>query len=128
MELHLNWTGDDLYIALEADTNGWVAVGVNSKRMNGAHILIGFVDGSNAVFTEQMGRGHGHRNTGETYVKEYEIKESGGMTTLEVRLAASDIITSGQRKLDMIFANGADDSLTMYHARTREGISVSLEN
>jgi hypothetical protein len=128
MKVHLNWNGGDLYVAIEAKTAGWVAVGLNAKKMDSAHILIGFVDGSNVVFKEQVGTGHAHRDTKTRYVDEYEMTESRGMTTMEARLPASDIISSGQKTLDLIFASGGDDSLTLYHSRNRQGVSVSLEN
>ena len=45
MILYLNWIKGTLYAAIMADTNGWVGIGLNAKKMDEADILIGFVKG-----------------------------------------------------------------------------------
>lgn len=126
--LYINWNGGKVYIALAAETKGWVGVGFGSSRMNGSHILIGYVDKGKPVFKEQGGKGNSHTDTDTKYVQSYKMKEEKGKTTLELAFNESDIIQSGQPKIDFIIAYGKKDSLTQYHVGTRVGFSVDIVN
>lgn len=125
MTLYANWRGDSLYLAVRADTEGWVAIGINAKVMDGAHIMIGFSDGGRTVFKEQIGSGNRHQDIPEELVQDFAIVESGGQTSMEVELEAVDAL-SGKDSLDVIVGYGKDNSLTMYHGRSRAGFSIPL--
>lgn len=125
MDLFLNWTQSKVYVAVVAETEGWIGVGFGSLKMNNAHILIGFVDNGKAVLKEQKGKGRSHRDTKTLYVQSFEMKETFGNTTLELEFKEEDVITPGQKSLGMIIAFGAGDSFTMYHS-SRKGFSIDI--
>jgi DOMON domain len=119
LTLYASRTPTTLYLAVVANTAGWVGVGLGSPRMDGADIFMGFVRGGKAIFKPQVGRGHSHRDAPKevkTAVESYALRERGGKTTLEVALKASAYIRRGQPSLDMIFAMGDRPSFTMYHS------------
>ena len=126
--LYINWRDGKVYLAVEANTKGWVGVGFGSTMMNNSHILIGYVDKGKPVFKEQVGKGKSHTDTGTKHVQSYKMKEEKGKTTLELVFNKGDIIQSGQQKIDFIIAYGKKDSLTQYHGGTRDGFSVAIVN
>lgn len=124
--LYLNWNGDKVYIGVTVETEGWIGVGINSSQMNDSHIHIGFVDRGRVVFKEQSGKGKSHKDTNVNYVKDFEMKEESGNTTMELEYNQNDIIKSGQKKLELIMAYGKKDALTQYHGNTRKGITIDI--
>jgi hypothetical protein len=59
----LKWkvNGTNLDCKLSADTTGWVAAGFNSQgKMDGANIILGYVNGGGAVIADMHGVGHTH--------------------------------------------------------------------
>jgi hypothetical protein len=127
IKLYLNWTQGKLYAAILVDTNGWVAIGFNSQKMNDADILIGFVRGGETSFKEQAGAGHKHRDKDLPYLKSFSLKESGGKTTLEVELLDNGVIKRGQKTLPIIVAFGDADSFSSYH-RMKKSLNIALKN
>jgi hypothetical protein len=125
MTLYANWRGESLYLALQAGTGGWVAIGINARIMDGAHIMIGFSDGGRTVFKEQVGSGHSHRDTGNELVRDHAVTESGGRTSMEVELRAMDVL-AGRDSLDVVTGYGERDSLSMYHGKNRSGFSIPV--
>ena len=113
-------TADTLYLGVVGDTDGWVAVGVGSKKMDGDAIFIGFVDTDGKVnFKTEMGKGHklvDASSDASASVISSAMKQEGGKTSLKVALKASDFIKQGQSSLDVIFAIGKDRSFTRYHS------------
>jgi len=95
-DVHLWWRNDAqyLYVAFEAKTNGWVAVGLDPEtRMKGANFIIGMVSGGqakavDAYGTAEMGASHppdedlGGRND---IVASAGVQE-GGVTRFEVQI------------------------------------------
>jgi hypothetical protein len=130
MQLYLSRTSDTLFIAAVGDTKGWIAVGLNSARMDGSTIFMGFVgEDGKAQFKVQTGSGHRHSDPNDQAVlnsiTSYAIKEAGGKTTLELALKAASFLKSGQEALDTIYAIGAQKSFSPYHI-FRGSLKVSL--
>ncbi len=120
MQVYLSRTADALYVAAVGSTSGWIAVGLDSQKMQGATIFMGFVGEDGKVqFKPQAGAGHAHANVTDKTIPDsvlsYAIKEKGGKTTLEVALKADRYIKAGQGSLDMIFAIGPAKSFSPYH-------------
>jgi hypothetical protein len=122
-------TADTLSLAVVGKTGGWVAVGLGSPKMNGSTIFMGFVGSDGKVqFKPQLGSGHMHANApGEVdkTVVAYAIKETGGVTTLEIALKTDAYLAKGQPSLDLIFAIGADKSFAGMHTY-RGALSLKL--
>jgi hypothetical protein len=111
----LSRTVDTLYVAVSADTKGWVAVGFGSLKMDGALMLIGFVgtDGK-AQLKLQKGAGHSHGDIESDALIQFAMKEQGGKTVFEAALKASSIIGKDAKSLPMIWAFGGGDNFTSF--------------
>jgi hypothetical protein len=122
-------TADTLFLAVAGRTAGWVAVGTGSQRMDGATIFIGFVDKDGKVqLKPQVGQGHSHSDTAQAVadtVAASAMRESGGVTTLEIALKSSAYVATGQDSLSLILAVGPDDSFSPRHS-FRTALSVPL--
>ena len=118
--LYASRTADTLYLGVVGDTDGWVAVGLGSKKMDGDPIFIGFVDSDGKVnIKTQMGKGHklvDASSDASASVISSAMKQEGGKTDLKVALKASDFIKQGQSSLDVIFAIGKERNFTRYHS------------
>jgi hypothetical protein len=108
-------TADKVFLAVTAPTTGWVAVGLDSDRMNGAKLFLGYMAGGKPYFSQQIGAGHRHSPASELQVQE-AIGEAGGTTTLETAFKASEVIAQGQKELLVLAAYGEDDNFSAYHA------------
>ncbi|NCB01537.1 MAG: hypothetical protein EOM67_05120 [Spirochaetia bacterium] len=111
----LSNNGKLLHFALEAPTSGWVSVGLDSKRMNGAHFIIGYDAMSTQVINEETGRGRSHSPSTVNILVESKIKELGGKTTLEFSVPAS-LYESGS-ELNIIVSYGNQDNIRSKHSR-----------
>jgi hypothetical protein len=127
--LSLARTADRVYIALSAQTTGWVAVGTGTGRMDGSRIFIGFVKDGAVTFEEDLGRYHTHGAAPDAsdapFAAAHALTESGGRTTIEVELDAAKIIAAGATELRLIAAYGGQDSLSAYH-RFRTSLVIPL--
>jgi hypothetical protein len=129
LTLSASRSADTLYLAVTAKTDGWVAVGLGSLKMNGSMIFMGFVgtDGK-AQFKPQAGSGHAHKDASvsvsETVISS-AIKEADGVTTMEIALKAGAYVKSGQQALELILAVGEDKSFVPYHSY-RNSLSLKL--
>jgi len=125
-KLALLWTEDTLTIGVTAETKGWVAVGLGSRRMDKAIIFIGYTTQDQGQLKIQKGAGHSHGDMDSKVMTSYAIAEKGKGTTMEVALKASSFIAPDQTGLDLIVAFGGSDSFSGFH-RFRTPLSVSLQ-
>jgi hypothetical protein len=119
LTLYVNRTADALSVAVVGKTAGWVAFGLGSLRMDGATIFMGYVQPDGTVqLKPQAGQGHSHRDTTKDVqdtILASAMTESSGVTTLEVTLRPDTYVKSGQSVLDLIYAEGSDDSFQPKH-------------
>ncbi len=126
--LYFQRTSDALFIGVVGKTSGWVAVGLDSQRMDSAPIFIGFVVDGKAQFKTQIGSGHTHRDSDAEIagsVVSSAMKEEGGNTVLELELKSSPYISKDQKELQVIYAMGSSDVFTQQHS-TRGAMKVPL--
>lgn len=126
MTVYVTRTAEALFLGLTAQTRGWVALGFGSERMDGARLFIGTVTDGTASVSQQLGSGHGHRETSDNLPIDYAIVESSGRTTLELALRTSDVIAGGQTELQVLIAFGSTDKITAHHS-ARDHISFQLQ-
>ena len=123
-------SGDRLYVAATAETDGWVAVGLGSRRMNGARMMFSFVDEGEANFRLDAGRGHRHRPVRDqallAAILQTAVVETGDGTTMEVEAEAAAFIEDGQSTLEFIVAYGGADNFRSIHRFYNSG-QVDLE-
>ncbi len=111
----LSRTADTIYVAVSADTTGWVAVGFGSLKMDGALMLMGFVGSDGKAQAKlQKGSGHSHGDLASDALVQFAMKEQGGKTVLEAALKASSIIGKDAKSLPMIWAFGGGDNYTSF--------------
>jgi len=117
--LYASRTVDTLYFAVVAHTNGWVAVGLGTKKMDGGVIFMGFVDTDGKVsFKTELSQGHRLRDAPAEIsadVISYAMKQESGTSTLQVAVKADAFIKQHQSSLDVTYAMGNERSFTRYH-------------
>ena len=120
LTLSASRTADTLYFGVVGHTDGWVAVGLGSKKMDGAVIFMGFVDTDGKVsFRTELGKGRRHLDAPadiSAFVTSYAMKQEGGRTTLEVAVKSAAFIKQDQSSLEVIFAMGDGRNFTQYHS------------
>ena len=126
LKLYLNWSDRALSVAVTAETRGWVGAGLNSLRMNGANILVGYVRGRDQAFRIDDGRGHAHSLGDQGVELGHALTEQGRWTTMEVQLQPDAFIQAGQSSLQVIVAYGNADGFKPIH-RFRTADTVQLE-
>lgn len=108
--------GEEIYLGMSAQTAGWVAVGLGSLKMAGATIFIGYVDRNGLKLKPQRGVAHTHTDTTTDALIGSAGTETGGRTTIELRLKAAPFLAAGSTQIQMIVAYGNTDSFTLPHA------------
>lgn len=134
MSLRYEVVGEHLELELTGPTTGWVAVGFEPSRgMKDANILIGYVDGSDVVVSDDFGTtmtAHrpDERLGGGNNVEVLSGSDDGSSTTIRFRIPLDsgdeyDQALAGGNTYRVIFAhgeNGADDT-NSYHAARGSG-------
>ncbi|MFW5745360.1 MAG: DOMON domain-containing protein [Spirochaetota bacterium] len=136
----LGWriTGEDLEVELTGPTTGWIAVGFKPSRgMKDANILIGYVDGDEAVMTDQFGTTMiAHRRDEELGGAGHATVLSGSETDGETTIRFTIPLDSGDEydqplaageTVRAILAYGPDDAddTETYH-EDRAGLDIEL--
>lgn len=116
VHLFFRFDSTRIYLAVEGRTNGWVAIGLNSRRMNGAQIFMGYLSNGRSEFSTQAGVRHSHSESSDFAAVEHGIGESGSTTTMELVLDRASFLDPGQSTLDVIYALGGSDSFRQYHS------------
>ncbi|NLG29519.1 MAG: hypothetical protein GX557_16545 [Chloroflexi bacterium] len=138
MTLHWSNDADTLYMALEAQTTGWVSVGFKpSSRMGGADYVLGFVQDGQVRMHDAYGDAPigSHPNDeelgGTDDLGVFGGAEAGGVTTLEF----SKALDSGDKydqplapgeTVALIVAVGTGDSFAARHSARGAG-SITLD-
>ncbi len=113
-----------VYLAIRANTAGWVALGVGGSVMNGSRLFLAYEKDSKKVFNEQMGAGHFHHDVKDKVVTRWAVKQADGETTLELVLPASVAVSNGI--LHLLYAYSESTSLMSRHA-ARGSMSLAIQ-
>jgi len=128
------WNSDGfyLYMALQAETDGWIAIGLDPEnRMEGANYIIAYVDDNGLTIDDQYGTSStSHASDielgGTNDLVAYGATELDGVTTVEFQfpIDSSDeydkIMTPGET-YPIIVATGKKDDLESMHNYAGEG-------
>jgi len=109
-----------LYLAVQAPTSGWVAVGTGGLVMNGSRLFFGAVQDGKPSFSEMAGAGHGAVPAKSQVVKKWAVATAGGATTLELVMASSDAAWKGSINSILAYSTVPD-----FRAKHRAYASVS---
>ncbi|MBL8967784.1 MAG: hypothetical protein JNG85_12325 [Spirochaetaceae bacterium] len=126
MKLHLSLSADGktLGVGLVAPTKGWVAVGLGSRVMDGAFMVLAFDAGGKPSVSEQRGAGRSHSPLTGSVLGASAVKEAGESTTLEFSVPLSGLVAGG--KLGLVLAYGTADNFTSRHA-ARVGAELGVK-
>ncbi len=125
----LHWTNDDqfLYVAVSAETGGWVSVGLDPEnRMQGANFILGFVQGNETSIADMYGteptavHPPDEELGGTNDIVAYGGREEGGTTTIEFQIPldsgdAYDKPLSPGSTYPVLLAWGTVDEFLPYH-------------
>lgn len=106
-----------LYLLASAETDGWVAVGLGSNRMDGAHLVMAYRAGDESVIEEHSATGHFHRRSKDKHVIDAAVVETDGLTFLEFSLPEDVFYRNGE--IQLILAYGPRDNLVSRHREYR---------
>jgi hypothetical protein len=118
-------TDDNLYLAIEAPTSGWVALGVGGRVMNGSRLFLGAMQGGKPAFIEKLGRGHFYVDAKDLVVKKWAVTSAGESSILELVLPASAAVWKGQ--INLVFAYAGSPDFTVRH-KARGSTSLTINN
>jgi hypothetical protein len=115
---------DNLYLAIEAPTSGYAALGVGGRVMNGSRLFLGAVQGGKPAFIEKLGRGHFYADAKDLVVKKWSVTSSGSSSTLELVLPASAAVWKGQ--VSLIFAYSSSPDFTTRH-KAKGSVALTIK-
>lgn len=115
--------GNRLAFHYRVRNEGWIAIGLGSLRMNGAHILIGYYN-NRQVIEEHSGIFHLHRRTNNTVLIESVLREEGDFTVWEGILDAGRFLQGVS--LQLILAYGDRKNFTTKH-RAYRSLELNLD-
>jgi len=118
----LSADGATLSVAVSGATQGWIAIGIGTLKMNGSFMIMGYVADGKPFVSYELGKGYSHSPTPAPGASA-TVVESGGTTTLEVALPAADFVKNGV--LQTIVASGAKDDFRSKHS-TRTALELKL--
>jgi hypothetical protein len=115
---------DMLYLAIEAPTKGYAALGVGGLVMNNSRLFFGAVQDGKPAFTEKLGKGHFYTDAKDLVVKSWAVKTVGDKTTLELALPASAAVWKG--KVNLIWAYSKSPKFDSEH-QARGSLSFDVK-
>jgi hypothetical protein len=115
---------DNLYLAVEAPTSGWVAAGVGGLVMNGSRLFLGAVQDGKSAFLEKSGVGHFYADAKQLVVEKWAVSSSGGDTVMELVIPSSAAAWKGQINTIWAYSNSPD--FTVRH-KVHASLSFTLQ-
>ncbi|MBN1242277.1 MAG: hypothetical protein JXA15_06155 [Spirochaetales bacterium] len=122
MGFRLSVDGSTVLASITMRTDGWVALGFGSPKMDGSRMILAYVKDGEAEFTEDLGKGWSHAPIAP-FALARAATEKDGWTTLEVALPAEGFLKG--RTLDVIAAWGRNDNFRSKHSG-RASLPVSF--
>lgn len=114
---------EKLYVAVEAPTSGWVALGTGSLVMSGSRLYFGAVRDGRPTFSEMTAAGHGAVPAKSTIALSWAVNSSGGSTRLELAVPSREAMSDGVIKI--IFSYAASPDFRVKH-RARGALSFTI--
>ena len=119
MKLYSRLDNSVLSVAVEAPTNGWVAAGFGSLRMDGAYIVMGYVKKDGPHISQVEGSGHRLKEPAAVLVSQWAAVEEGDTTVLEFSVPVESLKTKTSGNgiaIDMIMSYSNTDVTWMKHS------------
>ncbi|MGC9522232.1 MAG: DOMON domain-containing protein [Anaerolineae bacterium] len=140
-DMRIWWRNDEdtLYLGMEGDTSGWVAIGLNPQQgMQGADYLFGYVENGEALLWDAWGtapRGPNHPPDedlgGTDDIVDFAGVEEAGVTRFELQIPLDsgddyDHTLEPGENYPFIVAIGHEDDYDAYHTRYDRG-EITIE-
>jgi hypothetical protein len=114
MAIYTQKEGEMITVGVLARTTGWIALGFGSGKMDGAHMLFGFVQEDGTVqFEEHLGQGWSHSASSESYAQDYALTLEEGIVSMEATVPLSLVYDNGP---SFIYAYGPQANFTVRHS------------
>jgi len=83
-DIYLAHDGNLLYVHIEAEAEGWIAVGFNTQGggMDGANMILGYMDNGTPAYRDDVGQGRRHSEIGSPSVEEFNFSNEDGLTVM----------------------------------------------
>jgi len=82
--IYLAHDGSNIYVYMEAEVEGYLAVGLNNRGvMNGANMILGYLDGATPAYRNDLGKARTHDEVAVPAVLDFFLSRSGGKTVME---------------------------------------------
>ncbi|MGM0653405.1 MAG: DOMON domain-containing protein [Bacillota bacterium] len=83
-DIYLAHDDEMLYVYLETEVEGWVAIGFNSRSggMDGANMILGYLEDGSPAYRDDVGQGRQHTEISSPAVGEFYFSNEGGLTVM----------------------------------------------
>jgi hypothetical protein len=82
--IYLAHDGSNIYVYMEAEVEGYLAVGLNNRGvMDGANMIFGYLDGAAPAYRNDLGKARTHGEVAVPAVGEFYLSRSDGKTVME---------------------------------------------
>ncbi len=83
-EIYLVHDGELLYVHMEAEVEGWMSVGFNSRGggMDGANMILGYLDNGSPAYRDDVGQGRRHSEIGSPAVVDFNFRVDNGKSIM----------------------------------------------
>lgn len=136
-EIYLAHDGEYLYVHMEAEVDGWMAVGFNAAGggMNGANMILGYLDEGAPAYRDDVGQGHRHSEIGSPMVGEFYFSNNDGNTVMTFSYPLAfpdgegynlDRLTPGEAYTMIVALHNSSYNISGQHS-TRGSIDFTVE-
>ncbi len=99
-----------VHLAIQADTAGWIALGVGGPKMDGARLFLAYDSGSKNRSASRPAPATSTADVKDPVTSKWAVVHADGKTTLELSLPSSAAIANG--KLELLFSYSDTTSFT----------------
>lgn len=134
--IYLAHDGSNIYVYMEAEVEGYLAVGLNDRGvMNGANMILGYLDGAAPAYRNDLGQGRSHGEVAVPAVGEFYFSRSAGKTVMEFSYPLTfpagqgfnlDQLTPGESYSLIVATHRSSDDLSSNHT-SRGSIDFTVQ-
>ena len=136
-DIYLAHDGEMLYVHLEAEVEGWVAVGFNTQGggMDGANMILGYLDNGTPAYRDDAGQGRSHSEISSPAVGDFYFSNEDGLTVMafsyplafpEGEGYALDELAAGETYTMIIGTHNSSHDISSPHS-TRGSVNFTAE-
>lgn len=83
-DIYLAHDGSNLYVHMEAEAGGWLSVGFNEqgRGMDGANMILGYLDDGVSAYRNDVGQGRNHSEISSPSVGAFHFSADNGLAVM----------------------------------------------